>query len=210
MKLLSTPEFIKHNRQKEEVVLFKYKKKTFLNLKGVYPFCEDSKWFLENNPIKSGEVLEIGCGNGLLSLHLAFQGLNVTAVDINIEAVRNAFLNSILHKTKINTMESDVFHSISGLYDNIFWNVPFNHSDKEVDMVESAYYDHNYQNLEDYISNFKRFLAPNGSCYIFTSLTNMSIETIKLIAHKYDCSVQLVKSKKFKNLKFSLDILCLR
>ena len=68
------------------------------NFDGVYEPAEDS-WLMVNNlPDFQGSVLEIGCGSGIISLHLAQRGNEVTAVDINPKAVEatkfNASFNS--------------------------------------------------------------------------------------------------------------------
>ena len=64
------------------------------NFDGVYEPAEDS-WLMVNNlPDFKGSVLEIGCGSGIISLHLAQKGNEVTAVDINPKAVEATKFNA--------------------------------------------------------------------------------------------------------------------
>ena len=53
---------------------------TITNFEGVYEPAEDS-WLMVNHlPEIKGSVLEIGCGAGIISVHLASKGAQVTAV----------------------------------------------------------------------------------------------------------------------------------
>ena len=53
---------------------------------GVYEPAEDSWMMCNYLPNDLGSVLEIGCGSGIISVHLAKQGNQVTSVDINPKA----------------------------------------------------------------------------------------------------------------------------
>ena len=53
---------------------------TITNFEGVYEPAEDS-WLMVNHlPEIKESVLEIGCGAGIISVHLASKGAQVTAV----------------------------------------------------------------------------------------------------------------------------------
>ena len=49
--------------------------------------AEDSWMMCKYLPNELGSVLEIGCGSGIISIHLAKKGNQVTSVDINPKAV---------------------------------------------------------------------------------------------------------------------------
>ena len=64
------------------------------NFDGVYEPAEDSWLMTKHLPEFEGSVLEIGCGSGIISLHLVQRGNLVTAVDINPKAVEATKFNS--------------------------------------------------------------------------------------------------------------------
>ena len=74
---------------------------TITNFEGVYEPAEDS-WLMVNHlPEIKGSVLEIGCGAGIISVHLASKGARVTAVDLNPKAVEATRFNSTNNGVKV-------------------------------------------------------------------------------------------------------------
>ncbi len=80
---------------------------------------------LEKQELEGKEVLEIGCGSGLLAILAAKKGAIVTASDINTEAVKAASANAAANNVKIKFVESDLFQNLSGKYGLIFFNPPY-------------------------------------------------------------------------------------
>ncbi len=98
----------------------------------VYPPSEDSILFIESLDIKKGEkVLEIGCGSGVVSIHCALSGANVTSGDINPKAVELTRINSELNNVTLDVRETDVYSNISGRFDTILFNLPYLPVDEE-------------------------------------------------------------------------------
>jgi release factor glutamine methyltransferase len=98
----------------------------------VYPPSEDSILFIESLDIKKGEkVLEIGCGSGVVSIHCALSGANVTSGDINPKAVELTRINSELNSVTLDVRETDVYSNISGRFDTILFNLPYLPVDEE-------------------------------------------------------------------------------
>ena len=64
------------------------------NFEGVYEPAEDSWLMSRHIPKFKGSVLEIGCGSGIISIHLAQRGNQVTAIDINPKAVEATKFNT--------------------------------------------------------------------------------------------------------------------
>ena len=61
----------------------------------VYPPSDDSILLIESLDVVPGEkVLEVGCGSGVVSIHCAKNGCDVTAVDVNPRAVELARRNA--------------------------------------------------------------------------------------------------------------------
>ncbi len=93
----------------------------------VYSPDDDTYLLMRLIQIDKGEdILEIGCGTGIISLHGAYHGANVTAVDTNEKAVeltrKNAKDNNIELKE---ILWSDMFSNIHGLWDAIIFNPPY-------------------------------------------------------------------------------------
>ena len=75
------------------------------NFDGVYEPAEDSWLMARHIPQFQGSVLEIGCGSGIISMHLAQRGNVVTAIDINPKAVEATKFNSKENDLEIEVLE---------------------------------------------------------------------------------------------------------
>ena len=81
----------------------------------VYPPSDDSILLIESLDVREGErVLEVGCGSGVVSIHCARNGCDVTAVDINPRAVGLAKRNAAANGVDIQVSESDVYENADG------------------------------------------------------------------------------------------------
>jgi len=79
-------------------------------------------------PLEGKQVLDMGCGSGILSLAAASAGASVTAVDINPVAVSSAKENARLNNLhdRIRFLEGNLFGSLNnGQFDYILFNPPF-------------------------------------------------------------------------------------
>jgi len=96
------------------------------NFEGVYEPAEDS-WLMVNHlPKISNTVLEVGCGTGLISIHLSKSGAKVTAVDVNPKAVEATKFNAERNNTIIEVIESNIFDNLSGRkFHTIVCNPPY-------------------------------------------------------------------------------------
>lgn len=70
-------------------------------------------------------MLEIGCGSGVVSIHCARNGCDVTAGDINPRAVALAGRNAEANGVDIHVMETDVYSNMDGKFDTIVFNLPY-------------------------------------------------------------------------------------
>jgi release factor glutamine methyltransferase len=73
-------------------------------------------------------VLDMGTGSGIVAIGAARWSDNVTAVDLNPEAVRCARINVLLNRleTRVRVCESDLFAAIAGeQFDVIIFNPPY-------------------------------------------------------------------------------------
>lgn len=95
----------------------------------IYEPEEDS--FLLSKYVKDyarGKVLDMGCGSCILAEAAAKKTKNVTAVDINPEAVRLA------KKKGFKAIQSDLFENITGRFNLVIFNPPYLPEDKDEDI----------------------------------------------------------------------------
>jgi len=92
----------------------------------VYPPLEDTFLLLEALAVTPGErALEMGCGTGLISCHLAAAGAVLTAADVNPRAVRCTRANLTRNGLPGEVVESDLFANVPGSFDLIVFNPPY-------------------------------------------------------------------------------------
>ena len=82
------------------------------NFEGVYEPAEDSWLMSRHIPNFEGNVLEVGSGTGIISIHLARRGHQVTAVDLNPKAVQATKFNAKNNKVNIEVLEGNLFSSV--------------------------------------------------------------------------------------------------
>lgn len=87
-------------------------------------------------PKQGMTALEVGSGAGAISILLAKTGWDVTAIDIDPNAVKatadNAFSNGVV----IDSYESDLFSKVSKKFDVIIFNQPLFHKSSEIAINE--------------------------------------------------------------------------
>jgi release factor glutamine methyltransferase len=92
----------------------------------VYPPSDDTYLLLECVAVQKGEkALEMGCGTGIIAMHCARAGAEVTAADINPKAVRCAQANAEANGLELKVVHSDLFLDVEGLFDLIVFNPPY-------------------------------------------------------------------------------------
>ena len=96
------------------------------NFEGVYEPAEDSWLISKHIPKFEGNVLEIGSGTGIISIHLAKRGHQVTAIDLNSKAVEATQFNAKNNKVNIEILEGDMFNPVKNRkFDVIVCNPPY-------------------------------------------------------------------------------------
>lgn len=93
---------------------------------GVYEPREDTDLLADAaEKIRGKDALEVGCGSGAISLILAKNGNNVTAVDIDQKAVDATIENATNNRLRIDCFRSDLFENVRSRYDVILFNFPY-------------------------------------------------------------------------------------
>lgn len=123
--------------------------RTFTVLEGVLIPRQDTEIsvevilkILKNNNIKN--LLEIGCGSGIVSITLDLETkgqVDITAVDISPQAIKNTNVNNNNLKSNIKILESNLFEEINEKFDLIYSNPPYIKSN-EIENLQVEVRDH--------------------------------------------------------------------
>ena len=144
------------------------------NFEGVYEPAEDSWLMSRHIPNFEGNVLEVGSGTGIISIHLARRGHQVTAVDLNPKAVQATKFNAKNNKVNIEVLESNLFSSVQNRrFDTIVCNPPYLPPTEDYDDPELALAVEGGASGSEFTINLltqaKKYLNPNGSIYMILS-----------------------------------------
>lgn len=113
----------------------------------------------------SSTFLEVGCGTGAISLHLAKKTKQGVAADINILAVRNTEANrKLLGVTNLEVIESDVFNNINGCFDIVVCNPPYNNYSPSDD-IDRMFWDQNNEMKLRFFKEVCNYVYPGGRIY---------------------------------------------
>ena len=96
--------------------------------------------YIKKLKLQGKRFLELGAGNGLISIYAAKHDAKVTATDINPVAVEYLQINSVENKGRMNSILSDLFENIPAQqFDIIAINPPYYKKDPQT-MPDHAWY----------------------------------------------------------------------
>ena len=152
----------------------------------VYPPAEDS-FLLAGAACREGDVLEVGCGCGIVSLSWAAKN-NVTGVDINPSAVKASMENASRNGVEASFRESDLFSNVSGKFDAILFNPPYlpTSGEEKLEGNLNKAYDggkDGRETLERFLSEFFDYLKEGGKLYLIQSSLNNTESTVARLRH---------------------------
>ena len=112
---------------------------------------------------ETDKVLDMGTGTGIQAICAASKSGDVTAVDVNPDAVECTKINAKLNKlsSRVKVVQSDLFENVSGKFDLILFDPPFRWT-KPRDMWERSCADENYSTLKQFFAEVKQHLNPGG------------------------------------------------
>ena len=145
------------------------------NFEGVYEPAEDSYLFVNRIPEIKGSVLEIGCGTGIIGISLAIRGCEVTAIDLNPNAVEATRFNSKINNVQLEILEGNMFSPIKNrTFDSIVCNPPYlppldePYNDPRLALAVEGGPTGSEFTLE-LLKHAVNYLNPNGSVYLLLS-----------------------------------------
>lgn len=140
---------------------------------------EDS-WLLASmiqkfeNEIRGKKALDMGCGSGIQTAALLLAGAaRVTCVDRNPAALRatEKIMAKQFDKSKINTLESNLFTGVKGTFDVIVFNPPYVPSD-EIKWMEVDGGKKGREVIDRFLDSFPPHLNQNGFVLLLESSLN--------------------------------------
>lgn len=150
---------------------------------------EEDTFFLLDNISPKGKILEMGAGSGYISKYLRDMGFDITAADIDIEAI------NILKKEKnIKVVQSDLFSNINEKFDTIIFNPPYLPGTYENDITIFGG-DKGQEIIDRFLSQVTDHLNKDGVIFIIFS----SFNDIDYLMKKYNS----LCFKKMNEKKFS-------
>jgi release factor glutamine methyltransferase len=163
---------------------------------GVYFPEEDSELLaaiIETRDFSTKRVLEVGCGSGILSILVAKQGSQVTAVDVNPLAVEATKGNAMRNDVVVDVFESDLFQDVAGTFGAIIFNPPYLPSeDRNTTYSGGA---SGRDTIEKFLAGVKDHLEPGGKIIMLISSLTGEQETTELLKDS-GFSVSAVARKK--------------
>lgn len=137
----------------------------------VYPPMEDTFLLLGVLDVGRGErVLEMGCGTGLISCHLAAAGGVLTAADVNPKAVSCTRANLERNGLPGEVVESDLFARVPGRFGLVVFNPPYL-SVEEDGLLERAWAggQEGVDVIVPFLAGAREHLAPGGRIVLLLS-----------------------------------------
>ena len=133
---------------------------------GVYQGGRDTELMINSSSILPSETfLEIGCGAGAISIHLARTGASGMGLDINPGAVANSRFNArLLGVHNVSFTLGNVFDGIEDRHNVILFNAPFS-SHPAKDHVERMFWDPGDEAKRAFFLGLRSRLLPGGRAY---------------------------------------------
>ena len=164
----------------------------FITCNGLFS-CDEidfpSLVLLRNIPAIQGDLLDLGCGYGLIGIVLAkLNNVRLTQSDVNPLALRYSEKNAELNGIATTTVHSDCFAGITDSFDTIILNPPI-HAGKDVcyRMYEEA----------------ALHLNPGGSFYIVIQKKHGASSTLEKLGQIFSVCEVLYRKKGINVLRMS-------
>lgn len=151
--------------------------------------------FINSIDLKGKNVLELGCGSGIISLLAASKGALVTASDINktaLEALEKASVKNALPVQIINSNLFDKLHEKH--FDYIIINPPYYPKAPKNDKQHAWFCGENFEYFEKLFEQLPSYIEHSEVLMILSE--DCDLEKISTIAQQYDLKFKKVLEKK--------------
>lgn len=148
---------------------------------------------LEKESLQDKKVLEVGCGSGFLSIVMAKKGAEVTAVDIDKNAINTAKGNAKSNNAEINCFESGLFSAITSKFDLLVFNPPYL-PDEGIDRTYAGGRT-GRETIERFIKQARTHLNKNGKILLLISSLTGEKDVMSLF-HKHGFKTRIASREK--------------
>lgn len=139
----------------------------------VYTPREDSyllRDFILRQELEGKKALDMGTGSGIIALAMAEKGAEVTAADVNPEALKKVGEKAEKEQVDLRTVESDLFDRIKEDFDIITFNPPYLPGEEGVGDEEIwRGGEKGVEVAERFLEQVDKHLSKDGSAYIILS-----------------------------------------
>ena len=195
----------KENKKQQEHLL-EFHGRKILVTKNVFAFAHWESNLLAQtvlNEVRAEDkVLDMGTGSGVQAIMAASRSRDITAVDINPEAVEcakeNVERNNLASKIKV--FESDLFENVKGKFDLIIFDPPFRWT-KPRDMLERATADEGYKTLTLFFEQVSNFLNENGRILMHFG-TSADLDYFRYLAKKNNLKMKRVLKERNEDVGY--------
>jgi release factor glutamine methyltransferase len=123
--------------------------------------------YIKKLNLQGKNFLELGAGNGLISIYVAKQEAEVTASDINPIAIEFLKINSAENKTKINIILSDLFENVPlEAFDIIAINPPYYKKDPHTPLDYAWYCGENGEFFFNLFRQLSEYIHTDSEVYV--------------------------------------------
>lgn len=157
----------------------------------VYNPSEDTyllrDYLKENVELDGKKFLEIGTGNGEIAIHAAENGAEVTATDVNHEALEHVKGKARDKDIEVEVIESDLFEDVENRnYDLIVFNPPYLPGDEGIGDEEIwRGGTKGVKVSERFLEEVETYMSENGCFFIVAS----SLAEYRDLIKKFDLSI---------------------
>ncbi len=153
----------------------------------VYRPAEDT-YLIIDNAIPGNKILEIGSGTGIIAIHFALKNHDVTATDIDENAIELIRKNAKNNHVNIKVIKSNLFENVYEKFDTIIFNPPYLPVENE--SLQWAGGSTGFDTINQFLNDAYKHLNNNGNIYIILS----DLTDIKGLINRY-------KNYEFKKIK---------
>lgn len=166
----------------------------------VYKPGEDSymlKNYVSELELEGCKALDMGTGTGLIAMEMAEKGAEVTAVDINPEAVGSVRKKASENNLDVEVKRSDLFENISEKFDIIVFNPPYLPGDSGIGDEEIwRGGEKGVELTEKFLEASEDYLEEEGYCLVVLS----SLSEIDEVIERFSLDIVEEKNVWFETL----------